>query len=113
MVSACVTVLIHTHAACRLTELMLGDVVHEDMSFQLDLGNGGHAAPSMAATTVGVSQPSLAHRRVNDLELDAIFAEYIQLEVFEAITAHYYHDAAAVSVFRCAFHNARVTYTQT
>ena len=50
---------------------MLGEVVHEGMSFQLDLGatapDGGFA---VAETTVGLAHPSLFHRRVNDLELD-------------------------------------------
>lgn len=89
-----------THAS-GVAELMLGDVVHKGMSFQLDLGGqAADSSPSMSETTVGVMHPSLAHRRVNDLELDPIFAEYIRLEVFGAIAAHYYRGAEAVSVFR-------------
>jgi hypothetical protein len=89
----------------RLDALMLGDVAHEGMSFQLDLGVGSDGVASMAETTVGLSEPSLAHRRVNDLELDEVFGDYIRLELFEAIAAHYYRGAEAVSVFRAFMMN--------
>lgn len=90
-----------------VVEIMLGKVVYEGMSFQLDLGVNGASSNSsmMAETTVGLSRPSLAHRRINDLEIDPIFAEYIRLEVFEAIAAHYYHGVEAVSVFRAFMMN--------
>lgn len=80
--------------------------MHTGMSFQLDLGvNADTNSPSMAKTTVGLARRSLAHRRVNDLELDPIFADYIRLDVFGAITAHYYRGTDAVSVFRAFMMN--------
>lgn len=62
---------------------MLGEVTHEGMSFQLDLGaTDVDDGFQMAETTVGLAQPSLAHRRVNDLELDPVFSQCLLQSTF-------------------------------
>ena len=75
----------------RLDALMLGEVTHEGMSFQLDLGGEGSAP-----TTVGLTRPSLSYRRVNDLELDPLFREWAERPLFGAITRHYYDQDVAI-----------------
>eukprot|EP01045_Picozoa_sp_COSAG04_P037730 COSAG04_NODE_9782_length_833_cov_1.054496_1_plen_200_part_10 len=83
----------------RLDALMLGDVAHEGMSFQLDLGGergDGDDAPASAPTTVGLSRPCLSYRRVNDLELDPLFREWAERPLFGAITRHYYDQDVAI-----------------
>jgi hypothetical protein len=58
------------------------------MSFQLD----GSAAGTMEPSTVGLTRPCLAHRRVNDLELDPVFRAYIELPAFARIARAYHPD---------------------
>lgn len=90
----------------RLDSLMLGTTTHAGMSFQLDLGGepGPGGAPVMAPTTVGLTRRTLAHRRVNDLELDPLFREYVGLEVFSAITRQY-HTGRDVAIYRAFMMN--------
>ena len=78
----------------RLDALMLGEVTHDGMSFQLDFGGEGSAP-----TTVGLTRPCLSYRRVNDLELDPLFREWAERPLFGAITRHYYGDED-VAIFR-------------
>jgi phytanoyl-CoA hydroxylase len=97
--------------SARLDQLMLGEVSHGGMSFQLDGGPGGVASlqgggnfSRMCPVTVGLHRRTLDHRRVNDLERDPLFRRFIEKDVFRAITALYY-PGSDVAIFRAFMMN--------
>ena len=85
----------------RIDAIMLGEVPYEHMRFQLDSEDGvyGNAPPE----TVGHKGPTLAYRKIMDLEQDPLFLRYMQHPLFRQITRHYMGES--VSIFRAMFMN--------
>ncbi len=85
----------------RINAIMLGEVRYEGMRMQLDSTTGHYqdiptAQPSDQSTT-------LAYRRIDDLERDPLFLDYMQHPLFREITRTLI--GTEVSVFRSMFMN--------
>lgn len=89
----------------RIDQIMLGEapVDYNRMLMQLDSDTGqyGDAPPQ----TRGFKGSTLAYRKIQDLEYDPVFLEYMQREVFRDICARAYGADNAVSCFRAMFMN--------
>ena len=85
----------------RIDAIMLGEVHYEHMRFQLDSEDGvyGHTPPE----TMGHKGPTLAYRKIMDLEQDPLFLRYMQHPLFRQITRHYMGES--VSIYRAMFMN--------
>jgi phytanoyl-CoA hydroxylase len=71
----------------RITDLMLGRVRYRGMFFQLDETAGEHG--SSAGSGDAFAGPSLAYRKIKDLEFDDRFLAFMQNDVFRALAERY------------------------
>ena len=89
----------------RMNEIMLGtaQVNYERMLMQLDSETGKYdeAGPQ----TKGFKGPTLNYRKIQDLEFDPVFLEYMQHPVFQEICARAYGETSAIDCFRAMFMN--------
>ncbi|HKQ71188.1 MAG TPA: phytanoyl-CoA dioxygenase family protein [Polyangiaceae bacterium] len=67
----------------RADELMLGKVVHEGLFFQLDTTNGSYRDLVFGR---GYEGPSLNYRKIEKLEKDPLFLEWIRNPLFERVS---------------------------
>lgn len=81
----------------RIDDIMLGRVRYEHMRLQV-VDAGGEVR-----RTLGNEVPTLAYRRIDDLEQDPLFLAYIQHPLFHQIARRYIGEE--VSVFRSMFMN--------
>jgi phytanoyl-CoA hydroxylase len=84
----------------RIDAIMLGEVVYDGMFFQMD--SGGEYA-DLWKQQPGYQGPSLAYRKIQDLERDPLFLEYMRHPRFREITAELVGED--VSVYRAMFMN--------
>ena len=90
------------HDLCdRVNDLMMGEVVYEDMKFQLDGEAAGYS--SLEPRTPEPTEKSLNYRRIDGLHNDPDFLLFIQHPVFRQITRRYV--AERVSIFRSMIMN--------
>jgi hypothetical protein len=89
----------------EIDAVMLGtaEVDYTRMMMQLD-GTTGRAEDA-GPKTQGFKKPSLNYRKIEDLEYDPVFLEYIQNPVFEAWCGRIYGPGASISIFRAMFFN--------
>lgn len=89
----------------RIDEIMLGnaDVDYEKMLMQLDSTTGAYedAGPQ----SKGHKGATLDYRKIQDLEYDPIFLEYLQQPVFRDICARAYGPGTPIAVNRAMFMN--------
>lgn len=89
----------------RMDDIMLGraDVAYERMLMQLDSSDGqyGGAGPQ----TKGFKGATLNYRKIQDLEFDPLFLEYMQRPLFHAICARVYGAGTPIAAFRAMFMN--------
>jgi len=89
----------------RIDAIMLGeaDVDYDRMLMQLDsdTGNYGDAKPM----TKGHKGATLNYRKIEQLEFDPLFLEYMQRPIFREICARHYGCHVPVSAFRSMFMN--------
>ncbi|MCC7492616.1 MAG: phytanoyl-CoA dioxygenase family protein [Fimbriimonadaceae bacterium] len=83
----------------RIDAIMLGQVVYPGMFFQADTESGSYG-DLRADGWVG---PTLAYRKIQDLERDPLFLQYLQHPLFRGLTRSLV--AAEISVFRAMFMN--------
>ncbi|MCE2394123.1 phytanoyl-CoA dioxygenase family protein [Candidatus Poribacteria bacterium] len=83
----------------RIDDIMLGKIHYENMRFQLDPRHTGSAM----TRTVGNQEATLNYRRIDDLEQDPLFLDYIQKPLIRQITRRYIGED--VAVFRSMFMN--------
>lgn len=83
----------------RIDQIMLGEVVYEGMFFQLDSTTGNYGDLSGS----GWAGPSLKYRKIQELEQDPIFLEYLQQPLFRDLTRRLVGEE--ISVFRAMFMN--------
>lgn len=84
----------------RIDAIMLGDVIYDGMFFQLDSETGDYGDLKFQN---GWQGPSLNYRKIQDLERDPLFLEYLQHRVFRELTRQLV--AEEISVFRAMFMN--------
>lgn len=87
----------------RIDEIMLGkaDIDYDNMLFQLDSESGEYG--DTPAQTMGFKEPTLAYRKIQNLELDPLFLAYMQKSLFRDISRRFV--AEEISVFRAMFMN--------
>ena len=85
----------------RVNDLMMGEISHGDMEFQLDGQSPGYNG--LEPRTPEPTEKSLNYRRIDGLHNDPEFLLYIQHPVFRQITRRYV--AERVSVFRSMIMN--------
>ena len=110
----------------RLDQLMLGEVAHRGMRFALDESVdiatvdaaklerqlvpvrtllASDSAP-VARSTIGVVKPTLSHRRIDDLERDPLFREFIRgSAALQGASRRVYGQEAEVALFRAMLIN--------
>jgi phytanoyl-CoA hydroxylase len=89
----------------RIDDIMLGkaDVDYDRLLMQLDSTTGEYKdAPDQSN---GFKGSTLAYRKIQNLEFDPVFGEYLRRPLFREICARAYGDDAPVSCFRAMFMN--------
>ena len=88
----------------RMDDIMIGraPLQYDKMLMQLDSADGNY--DSAGPQTRGFKGATLAYRKIEGLEFDPIFLEYMQLPLFEDICRRLYGDIAIAS-FRAMFMN--------
>jgi len=89
----------------RIDEIMLGeaDVDYDRLLMQLDSKTGEYAdAPEQSN---GFKGPTLAYRKIQNLEHDKQFGDYLSRPVFQEICARAYGGGVPVACFRAMFMN--------
>ena len=67
----------HLRAMCdRIDEIMLGNVRYEGMPMQRDTNTGEYG--ELPTRTFEDSEETLAYRRIDDLQRDPLYLEYMQ-----------------------------------
>jgi phytanoyl-CoA hydroxylase len=84
----------------RMDEIMLGQVRYEGMFFQRDTEDGVYGSLAGGGAWDG---PTLAYRKIQDLERDPYFLGYMQHPLFRSITRRVIGED--VSIFRAMFMN--------
>lgn len=84
----------------RADDLMLGRVSYPGMFFQMDSATGRHEDAPLGEGYVG---PSLGYRKLEKLELDPRFLEWIRNPLFERVARR--RIAGPVSLYRCILFN--------
>jgi phytanoyl-CoA hydroxylase len=86
----------------RINDLMLGRLPSDHLMMQLDLG-GDYAA--MAEQTVGFKGSRLDYRKIERLEQDPLFLDYLREPCFRKLCARSYGASCAISIYRAMFMN--------
>ena len=84
----------------RIDDIMLGNIRYDHMLMQL-CPSAGH--PELSRQTRAFKGSSLKYRKIQDLDQDPLFLDYMQDPLFRDITAKLIHDR--VSVYRSMFFN--------
>jgi ectoine hydroxylase-related dioxygenase (phytanoyl-CoA dioxygenase family) len=79
----------------RIDDIMLGRIRYQNMRFQLDPND---AQAERLLLTIGNKAATLNYRRIDDLEQDPLFLDYMQHPLIRQITRRYIGEE--VSVFR-------------
>ncbi|NQU38691.1 MAG: phytanoyl-CoA dioxygenase family protein [Lentisphaerae bacterium] len=89
----------------RIDDMMLGKaaVDYDRMLMQLDSDNGAYA--ESGAQTRGHKGATLNYRKIQDLEWDPLYLEYMQRPLFQDICSRVYGPDAQVACFRAMFMN--------
>jgi phytanoyl-CoA hydroxylase len=83
----------------RIDQIMLGQVVYDGLFFQADSETGSYTD----LTGHGWVGPTLNYRKIQELEKDPLFLEYMQLPLFHELSRRLIGEE--VSVFRAMFMN--------
>jgi len=89
----------------RIDEIMLGkaEVDYDRLLMQLDSETGRYE--DAGAQSKGFKGPTLNYRKIQDLEIDPQFLDFITRPLFREICARVYGAGIPVSVFRAMFMN--------
>ena len=86
----------------RMNAIMLGEIQYPQMLMQLD---GGGAYDSMPEMTRGFKGPRLDYRKIEDLEKDELFLNFMQNPTFREACGRVYGSATSISIYRAMFMN--------
>jgi phytanoyl-CoA hydroxylase len=89
----------------RIDDIMLGKAAcnYDQMLMQLDSENGKYE--DAGVQTKGFKGATKNYRKIQDLEHDPEFLEYLKLPIFRSICARVYGESTPVSAFRAMFMN--------
>lgn len=89
----------------RIDEIMLGKaaVDYDRLLMQRDSDSGRYE--DAGEQSRGFKGATLSYRKIQDLEYDPLFLEYLQHPVFEALCKRVYGEDAGVGIFRAMFMN--------
>jgi len=89
----------------RIDDIMLGraDVDFDRLLMQLDTASGRYE--DLGEQTRGHKGPSLDYRKIQDLEFDPLFLQFMQRPIFRHICAREYGEETEISCFRAMFMN--------
>jgi len=89
----------------RIDDIMLGraGIDYDNLLMQLDSTTGEYADAGVQSN--GFKGATLAYRKIQNLEIDDLFAAYCQREIFRDICARAYGDDAPIACFRAMFMN--------
>ena len=85
----------------RIDQIMLGEVRYDGMMMQLDSESGDYA--DLPAQTRGFKGPSLAYRKIQDLELDPVFLAYLRRPLIRSLCERLV--GPGITIFRSMFMN--------
>jgi hypothetical protein len=86
--------------SARAEDLMLGRVVYPGMFFQMDSPTGRHEDAPLG---LGWQGPSLGYRKLEKLELDPLFLQWIKNPLYERIARR--RIAGPIALYRCILFN--------
>lgn len=89
----------------RIDDIMLGkaDIDYDQLLMQLDSADGKYE--HMPAQSKGHKGATLAYRKIQELEHDPLFREYVERPVFQEIAAKVYGAETPIACFRAMFMN--------
>lgn len=89
----------------RINAIMLGiaPVPYDELLMQLDSADGQYE--SMPAQSRGHKGATLAYRKIQDLERDPLFREFLERPLFREICAKVYGETTPIACFRAMFMN--------
>ena len=88
----------------QMDDIMLGKAPldYDQIMMQLDREPGKN---SPGPQSKGHKGPTLLYRKIQNLELDPVFLEYLQKPIFQEVCAKIYGDDTPVACFRAMFMN--------
>ena len=92
----------------RIDAIMLGEIDCPGLDFQLDGDEAEYA--KMPEVSPGHKGATLAYRKIQDLEYDKVFLDYLQKPLFHHICARIYGAASRVACYRAMFMNKPAGY---
>jgi len=89
----------------RIDEIMLGkaDLDYDSLLMQLDSATGAYG--DAGKQSKGFKEPTLNYRKIQNLELDPLFHEYMTLPVFRDACSRCYGPETSIAAFRAMFMN--------
>ncbi len=89
----------------RIDDIMLGkaNINYDRLLMQLDGETGRYE--DLPAQTLGFKGPTLAYRKIQNLEYDPVFLRYMQKPIFREICATVYGAHAPIACYRAMFMN--------
>ncbi|HEX5324767.1 MAG TPA: phytanoyl-CoA dioxygenase family protein [Capsulimonadaceae bacterium] len=89
----------------RLDDIMLGkaDIPYENILMQLDSETGRYEDAGVQSN--GWKGATLAYRKIQNLEHDPIFRNYLEKPLFKEINSHLYGQDTPIACFRAMFMN--------
>lgn len=89
----------------RIDAIMLGkaDVDYDALLMQLDSASGEYGDAGKQST--GFKGDTLNYRKIQNLEIDQLFLEYLSLPLFKDICDRVYGSNTAIAIFRAMFMN--------
>lgn len=89
----------------RIDDIMLGkaDIDYDRILMQLDSKDGQYK--NAGVQSKGFKGATLSYRKIQDLELDPLFFEYMRRPIFREICAHVYGENTSIAAFRAMFMN--------
>ena len=89
----------------RMDDIMMGraDVDYERMMMQLDRVDGADSSPG--PQSCGFKGATLAYRKIQDLEYDALFLSYLQHPLFASICSRIHGKEGRIACLRAMFMN--------
>lgn len=89
----------------RMDDIMMGraDVDYDQMMMQLDRVDGPDSGPGPQSK--GFKGATLSYRKIQDLEYDDVFLDYMQHPLFRELCARVYGEQADIACFRAMFMN--------
>lgn len=89
----------------RIDAIMLGkaDIDYENLLMQLDSDSGNYE--DVGEQSKGFKSSTLNYRKIQNLEMDPVFREYLNHPLFAHISARVYGEGTPIALFRAMFMN--------